>query len=94
MFRLIEENEITQQEAELMRQGVIWSAVCLGYEDTLYKPLPADKQYMTYGFYIQQADEAFKKGLISSGKYEELLLSAYRSDLVYGDESEGGELID
>ncbi|MEN6317126.1 MAG: toxin-antitoxin system, toxin component, partial [Clostridiaceae bacterium] len=67
---------------------------CLGYDDTLYKPLPTEKQYMTYGFYIQQADEAFRKGLISSGKYEELLLSAYRSDLVYGDESEGGELID
>jgi Zn-dependent peptidase ImmA (M78 family) len=94
LFRLIEENEITQQEAGPMKQGVIWSAVSLGYDDTLYKPLPTEKQYMTYGFYIQQADEAFGKGLISSGKYEELLLSAYRSDLVYGDEPEGGELID
>jgi Zn-dependent peptidase ImmA (M78 family) len=94
LFRLIEENEITPQEAGPMRQGVIWSAVCLGYDDTLYKPLPAEKQYMTYGFYVQQADEAFKKGLISSGKYEELLLSAYRSDLVYGDEALGGELFD
>jgi len=93
LYRLIEDGEITQQEAESMRQGIIWSALSLGYDDTLYKPLPANKQYMTYGFYIQQANEAFKKGLISSGKYEELLLSAYRHDLVYGDESEGGELI-
>jgi Zn-dependent peptidase ImmA (M78 family) len=94
LFRLIDENEITQQEAEPMRKGVIGSAVCLGYDDTLYKPLPAAKQYMTYGFYIQQAEDVFRKGLVSSGKYEELLLSAYRSDLVYGDETEGGELID
>jgi Zn-dependent peptidase ImmA (M78 family) len=94
LFRLVDENEITQQEAEPMRQRVTWSAARLGYDDTLYKPLPAGKQYMTYGFYIQQAEEAFKQGLISSGKYEELLLAAYRSDLVYGDESEGGELID
>jgi Zn-dependent peptidase ImmA (M78 family) len=94
LFRLIDENEITQQEAEPMRQGVIWSAVGLGYDDSLYKPQPEDKKYMTYGFYIQQADEALKKGLISSGKYEELLLSANRADLVYGAETEGGELID
>ena len=94
LFRLLEEKEITQQEADPMRLGVIWSAVCLGYDDTLYKPLPVEKQYMTYGFYIRLANEIFSKGLISNGKYEELLLSAYRSDLVYGNEIEGGELID
>jgi Zn-dependent peptidase ImmA (M78 family) len=94
LFRLLEEGVITKQEAELMRRGVILSATNLGYSDTLYKPLPAEKQHRTYGFYIQQTDEAFNKGLISSGKYEELLMDAYRSDLVYGAESEGGELID
>ncbi|MCF7635348.1 MAG: hypothetical protein LLF82_000830 [Dehalococcoides mccartyi] len=94
LFRLIDENEITQQEADSMRQGVILSAVNLGYDDNLYKPLPEDKKYMTYGFYIQQAEEALKKGLISSGKYEELLLSANRADLVYGKETDGVELID
>ena len=33
------------------------------------------------------------KGIISGGKYEELLLEAFRGNLVYGNE-EGGELID
>lgn len=94
LYRLIEEKEITQQEAELLRQNIIKSAVRLGYDDALYKPLPINKQYMTYGFYIQQAEEVFRKGLISSGKYEELLLSAFRSDLVYGEEADGKELID
>lgn len=94
LYRLIQESEITQQEVDKLRQNVIRSAVIFGYDDALYKPLPINKQYMTYGFYIQQADEAFRKGLISSGKYEELLLSANRSDLVYGEEIEGSEMID
>lgn len=94
LFRLIEEKELTDQEAESMRQGVINSARNLGYDDSLYRPLPPEKQYMTYGYYIQLTDEVFAKELISSGKYEELLLDAFRSDLVYGDEFEGGELLD
>lgn len=32
--------------------------------------------------------------LVSNGKYEELLLSAYRSDLVYGEMDEEGEVLD
>ena len=49
---------------------------------------------MTYGNYINQAEEVVSKGLVSFGKYEELLLAAFRSDLVYGSEEEGGDLID
>jgi hypothetical protein len=41
-----------------------------------------------------QAKKLFEKDLISTGKYEQLLLSAFRPDLVYGDELEGGELND
>ena len=36
----------------------------------------------------------FELGLISTGKYEELLLSAFRPDLVFGDDEEGEEVID
>jgi|GEM_PF-5244934 len=39
-------------------------------------------------------DKAFELGLISSGKYEEMLLSAFHPDLVYGDDEEGEEVID
>lgn len=94
LIRIIEENELTFQEADSMRHNIIITAGCLGYDDTLYKPSSPEKQYMTYGYYIQQSDEIFKKELISSGKYEELLLDAFRSDLVYGDAAEGGELGD
>lgn len=94
LCRLIEDKKLTSQQADQFRQGVIRSAVNLGYDDSLYKPLPEDKQYKTYGYYIQQAEELLQKDLVSNGKYEQLLLTAFRSDLVYGDEFEGGELND
>jgi len=94
LCRLIEDKKLTPQQADQFRQGVIRSAVNLGYDDSLYKPLPEDKQYKTYGYYIQQADELLQKDLVSTGKYEQLLLTAFRPDLVYGDEVEGGELND
>jgi len=52
----------------------------------LYKPSPINKRYKTYGYYIKQAEAVYERGLISRGKYEELLLEAFRSDLVYGEE--------
>lgn len=94
LYRLVGENELTLQEADAMRQNVILSAVNLGYDDTLYRPTPDDKQYKTFGYYIQQADRVLERGLISNGKYDELLLAAFRSDLVYGEQNEGGGLLD
>jgi len=94
LCRLIDDSKLTPQQADQYRQEVIRSAVNMGYDDVLYKPLPEDKKYKTYGHYIQQAEDVLEKGLVSNGKYEQLLLAAFRSDLVYGDESEGGELND
>lgn len=94
LCRLIEDKKLTSQQADQFRQGVIRSAVSLGYDDSLYNPLPENKRYKTYGYYIQQAEELLQKAIISTGKYEQLLLSAFRPDLVYGDELEGGELND
>lgn len=94
LCRLIEEKKMTPKKSDQFRQGVIRSAVNLGYDDALYKPLPENKRYKTYGFYIQQAEELLERNLVSTGKYEQLLLTAFRPDLVYGDESEGGELND
>jgi hypothetical protein len=37
------------------------------------------------GDYIRLANELNEKRLISSGKYEEFLLDAFRADIVYGD---------
>lgn len=94
LCRLIEDNNLTVQQAERFRYGVISSAVNAGFDDSLYKALPKEKQYKTYGYYIRQAGELLEKELISTGKYEQLLLTAFRSDLVYGDEFGGVELND
>ena len=44
--------------------------------------------------HIEKAEELYEKELVSTGKYEQLLLTAFRPDLVYGEEFEGGELND
>ncbi len=92
LVRLLEENFINNNEAEQYRQRVIASASHLGYDDSLYNPLPEEKRYKAYGYYVRLAEELFQKELISIGKYEELLLSGFRPDLVYG--TEEAELID
>ncbi len=86
LYRLLDEEKITAKQFEQFRQGVIYSALSLGYDDTLYKPLASDRQHKTYGCYIQKAEELLNKDFISTGKYEQLLLSAFRADIVYGDE--------
>ena len=94
LIRLIEEKEISPIEADEMKHGIIQSAIRLGYDDALYKPLPENKRYGTYGYYIQLANDVLLKEKISNGKFDELLLSAFRSDIVYGDETCSRELID
>lgn len=94
LYRLIGDRKLTVEEAEKFREGVISSAVNLGYDYALYKPLPENKQYKTYGYYIEKVEELYEKDLVSTGKYEQLLLTAFRPDLVYGEEIEGGELND
>ena len=85
----INKNELNR----LLNISVRKQAEAMGFQSDLYRPLPAGKQYCTYGYYINQAEQLFRKEIISDGKYEELLLDAFREDLVYGIE-EGCELID
>lgn len=78
---------------DLLNISVKRQAEAIGFSSDLYLPLPKEKQYCTYGHYIKQADQLLNRDIISNGKYEELMLDAFRDDLVYGTE-EGGELID
>ena len=93
LIRLIDEGELTYQDTTIMRSQVISQALALGYDDALYRPITEEKAKMTYGRYIKRAEDLLERGLISNGKFEELLLDAFRADLVYGSD-EGGELID
>lgn len=94
VIRLIESNYLTQKEAnKYLEMSVKGVAESLGYNGDLYRSLPANKLYGTYGTYIEQADTLLQRGLISQGKYESLLLDAFRPDLVYGSD-EDGDVID
>lgn len=64
LCRLIDDNKLTFEQADRYRLGGIISAVSLGYDDALYKPLTEDKQYKTYGHYSQQAEDVLEKGLL------------------------------
>lgn len=69
-------------------------AARLGYGMELYLPLPQEQQYFTTGEYIRKVERLTEEELISNGKREELLLDAYRADIVYNLNEGGTELND
>lgn len=69
-------------------------AAKLGYGKELYLPTDKAKQYFTTGEYIRKVENMAEKDLISNGKREELLLEAYRADIVYNFDEEEANLND
>lgn len=94
LYRLRWEGFDFQQKIEEMKGNVITSARMLGFDDKLYTRSSADREFFTTGRYINLAEKLREKGIISKGKYEELLLEAYRSDIVYNLPAEGEEIYD
>lgn len=94
LVRLQQEGELNSSEVLKLQGGVISSAARLGFDTTLYKPSPKDKRQKVLGHYVLQAERLLQDDKISNGKYEELLLDAFRDDIVYGEDLEGGELVD
>lgn len=94
LWRLVNDGYINHEKANFMKSGIITSAKRLGYDDQLYTPTPEDKQYATFGKYIKLAEELKDKDAISQGKYEEILLNGFRSDIVYGFDLEEEEVYD
>lgn len=92
--RLVSNGYLNQEQAAPMRQGIISAALKLGFDATLYKPTAEEKQYNTLGRYVTLAQEVKAKDLVSNGKYEELLLDAFRSDIVFGLNDVGEEQYD
>lgn len=48
---------------------------------------------MLLGQYINLTEQLLENNRISQGKYEELLLDAFRYDIVYGLDEEGGVVV-
>ncbi len=94
LWRLKNDGYLSFDKAETMKTGIISSAIKLGFDVNLYLPTPQEKQYYTLGRYIELAEELREKELISNGKYDELLLNAFRGDIVYGLNNEGEEHYD
>ena len=82
----------TAEEYKLIK--ISTEAVKLGYGKELYLPTEKNKQYFTTGEYIRKVEKMAKKDLISEGKREELLLDAYRADIVYNFDEEEDTLND
>lgn len=87
LIRLILDEYITEEESEQYKRDIVKNAKKYGYDVTLYLPSLIDIP-KTYGSYLKKALELKELGLISDGKYEEYLLDAFRSDIVFDDNGE------
>lgn len=96
LWRLVSEGTISSTELDDYNHGVIVAARYLGFDDKLYKPTQIEGQKKTYGYYLKQVEELRRRDLVSSGKIDELLLDAFRDDIVFGldDDDLGGTEID
>ena len=86
LIRLKHLGYLTQKQVEAMGDGVIAMARRLGYRPDLYLPTREDR--IDSG-YAEKAKRALDQGLITEGRYEQLLLEAGYADLLYGGEEEG-----
>jgi Zn-dependent peptidase ImmA (M78 family) len=86
LIRLRQLDYLTTGEMESFKPQIITKAKILGYDTALYQPTHEDRIYSTYA---EKSKRALEKGLITDGKYEQLLLEAGLADLLY--ESETGD---
>ena len=94
LWRLKSENYIKDSDVRKYLSGIIQMAISLGYDTKLYIPTESENQRRTYGHYIRQIEQLKERHLVSDGKIDELLLDAYRDDIVYGTDLNEGEEID
>lgn len=92
IYRLLCDNLIDREAAEEYKAvRVAAAAARRGYGRELYMPTDRSRQYFTTGEYIRKVESIASKDLISEGKKEELLLEAYRADIVYDFDGEEAE---
>ena len=95
LYRLVYDNLISSEVADEYKSITVSTvAAKLGYGKELYLPADKNKQYFTTGEYIRKVEKMAEKDYISEGKREELLLEAYRADIVYNFDEEEANLND
>lgn len=93
--RLVYDERLSSEEIEPYKNiTVSTEAAKLGYDKELYFPTELNKRYFTTGEYIRKVEKVIEKDFISEGKREELLLEAYRADIVYNFDEEEANLND
>lgn len=94
LYRLAADRMIDWFDVENFKEYTVSKeAAKQGYSKELYQATEQGKQYYTTGEYIRKVEQVLEQDLISNGKREELLMDAYRADMVY-DFDEGDELPD
>lgn len=89
VYRLERDAFIGAQETDGFKKAVVSrEAARLGYGKELYMPLPEERQYFTTGEYVRKVELLAENGLISNGRREELLMDAFRADIVYNMDEE------
>ena len=74
---------ITKETSKSYSQNVIMSAKKLGKNTNLYEPT---NDNVIFSDYVEKADEALDKGLITPARYEEILFDAGLLDTTDEDE--------
>ncbi len=84
LFRLVEQNFITEEESlEFQNVKISHEARIRGFNDDLYYPSPEDRKYFSLGNYVKAVGKAYSSNKISVGKKDELLLDGFRGDLTF-----------
>ncbi len=83
LIRLKELQFLTESDVAEMQPGVKLTAARIGFDTSLYEPSQESEKIKVLGYYIDKAGTLAEKGIISNGLYEELLLDAFREDLVF-----------
>lgn len=95
LFRLEKDGIVSANELNDFKNITVSRvAARMGYGKELYMPLPEEKRYFTTGEYIRKVEKLADMDVISTGKREELLLDAFRADIVYNLDEEEGTLND
>jgi len=94
LYRLVGDGWLSLDVANTLKRDIITSARKLGFSNELYIPSPEDRQYFSSGNYIALAERLRDSEMVSTGKYEELLLDVYRADIVYNLIAESRETYD
>lgn len=84
LTRLFSENVITKEDYNRFL-NIDLNKLCnkYGYVNSLYLPNDENNQFYTYGYYIIQSNKLKEMNRISNAKYNELMLDANRSDLIF-----------